>query len=78
MVSLNKLIDIVSEHALFFEMFEKMRAILLYRFAAHKQIGTHRRQKFDLFYVKFSAEVNEVTLFFSKQQEVAKKWLKLK
>ena len=51
------------EHALFFKMFEKTQAIFLYWFAAQQQIGTLRRQKFGLFYVEFSAEVNELSLF---------------
>ena len=31
-----------------------------------------------MFYSKFSSEFNELSLRFLKQQEVAKKWLKLK
>ena len=55
-----------------------MQAISLYWFAAQQQTSTSRRQKNDLFDPKFSAEFNELSLKFSKQQEVAKKCLKLK
>ena len=44
-------------HALFLKTFEKMQAISL-------QTSTLTRQKFDLFYAKFSAEFNEISLFF--------------
>ena len=43
-----------------------------------KLLGILKRQKLGLFYVKFSAEFHQLSLFFYKQQEVAKKWLKLK
>ena len=60
-----------------------MLTILLYWFAAQytsaqQQTSTLRRQKIGFFYVKFSAEFNGLNLFFYKQQEVVKKWLKLK
>ena len=45
-------------------MFEKTQAISLYWFAAQQQISTSRRQKFDVFYSKFSAEFNEFSLKF--------------
>ena len=54
-----------------------MQPISLYWFAAQQQTSTLRGQKCDLFYVKFSAKFNELSLFFKKQQEVAEKWLKL-
>ena len=41
-----------------------MQAISLYWFAAHQQTSTLRQQKFGLFYVEFSAEFNELNLFF--------------
>ena len=50
-----------------------MQAILLYWFAAQQQTSILRWQKIDLFYVKFNAEFNEVSLFFQKQQKVTKK-----
>ena len=43
-----------------------MQAILQYWFAAQQQASTFRRQKFDLFYLKFSAEFNELSLSFYK------------
>ena len=55
-----------------------MQAILLYWFAAQKQSSTLSGQKIGLFYVKFSAEFNKRSLFFYRQQEGAKQWLKLK
>ena len=55
-----------------------MPLILLYWFGAQQQTSTFRPQKCGCFYVKFSAESNELGLIFQKQQEVAKKWLKLK
>ena len=55
-----------------------MQAISLYWFAAQQQTRTLRRQKLDFFYVKFSAEINERSLFLQKQQELAKKRLKQK
>ena len=41
-----------------------MQAISLYWFAGQQQNSTLTRQKFSLFYAKFSAEFNEITLFF--------------
>ena len=41
-----------------------MQAILLYWFAAQQQTSTLRRQKIGLFYLKFNAEFNELSLFF--------------
>ena len=58
-----------------------MQVISLYWFAAQQQASTLRRQKTGLLYVKFNAEINELSLFLKKkkkQQKVAKKWLKLK
>ena len=54
-----------------------MQAILLYWFAAQQQISTFRQKTFDLLYLKFSAEFNELNLNYLKRQEMAKKWLKL-
>ena len=55
---------------MFFKNFEKMQVISLYWFAAQQKTSTLRRQKIGLFDVKL--------LFFWKQQEMTKKWLKLK
>ena len=55
-----------------------MQPILIYWFAAQQQTSTSRRQKFDLFYPKFSSKFNELSRKLRKQQEVAKKGLKLK
>ena len=41
-----------------------MQAILLHWFAAQQQPSTPRRQKISLFDVKFSADFNELGLFF--------------
>ena len=41
-----------------------MQAISLYWFAAQQQLSTVRRQNSALFYVKFNAEFNELSLFF--------------
>ena len=48
----------------FFKSFEKMQANLLYWFAAQRQTSTSIRQKVHLFYVKFSAKFNKLSLFF--------------
>ena len=63
-----------------FKIFEKMQAISLYWFATQQQTSTFRWEKscFTLFYLKLSAELNELNFNLQKQQEVAKKWLKLK
>ena len=55
-----------------------MPPVSLYWFAAQQQTSTVRPQKYGCFYVKFSAESNGFGLFFLKQQEVAKKWLRRK
>ena len=47
-----------------FKNFEKRQAILLYWFAAQQQTSTLGWQKFAFFYAKFSAEFNEISLFF--------------
>ena len=39
-----------------------MNVISLYWFAAKQQTSTFRRQKFGLFYLEFSAEINKVIL----------------
>ena len=49
---------------LFFKSFEKMQAILLNWLAAQHQTSTSRLQKLDLFYPKFSAKFNELSLTF--------------
>ena len=46
-----------------------MQAISLYWFAAQQQTSTLTRQKPGFFYAKLSAEFNQVSLFFWKQQE---------
>ena len=43
-----------------------MQAISLCWFAAQQQTNTLRRPKIGLFYVKFNAEFNELSLFFLK------------
>ena len=48
----------------FLKIFEKMQAISLHWFAVQRQTNILRQQKFGLFYVKFSAESNELSLFF--------------
>ena len=50
----------------------------MYWFAAQQQNSTSKRQKFYFFYPKFSSEFSELSLKFQKQEEMAKKWLKLK
>ena len=45
-------------------MFEKTKAILLYWFAAQQQTSRYRPKKFDLIYVKISAEFNELIFKF--------------
>ena len=40
-----------------------------------QQTSTFRRQKFGLFYLKFSEKLNEIILNLEKQQEGAKKVL---
>ena len=49
---------------MFFKIFEKTQVILRFWFAAQQQISTSRRQKFDLFYPKFSEEFNDLSLKF--------------
>ena len=41
-----------------------MQAILLLWFAAQQQASTLRRQKINLFYVKFSVQFDELNLSF--------------
>ena len=43
-----------------FRIFEKLKAIWLYWFAAGQQSGTFRCQKFELFFLEFSRELNEL------------------
>ena len=62
------------ERALFSTRFENMPPIS----QQQPQTSTLKPQKSGCFYVKFSPEFNELGLFFVKQPEVAKKWLKLK
>ena len=45
-----------------------MQVISLYWFAAQQQASTLRRQKTGLLYVKFNAEINELSLFFKKKK----------
>ena len=45
-----------------FIIVENKKVISLYRFAAQQQTSACRQQKFDLFYQKFSAELNDFTL----------------
>ena len=45
----------------------------LYWFAAQWKTSTLRRQNFGLFYVKFSAEFNELSVFYKSNR----KWQKL-
>ena len=44
------------------KIFEKMQVVSLYWFAAQQQTSTSRRQKFDLFDLKFSTEFSELSL----------------
>ena len=55
-----------------------MQPIFLHWFATQQQTSTSKQRKFDLFYPKFSPDLNEVSQAFQNRQEVAKKWLKLK
>ena len=55
-----------------------MQAMLLCWFAAQQQTKTVRRQKFGLFYVKFNAEFNKLSLFFLKPTGTAQKMVKIK
>ena len=48
--------------ALCFKILEKVKVISLYWFRAQQQTSTFRGQTFGLFYLKFSAEFNELTL----------------
>ena len=50
----------------------------MYWFAAEQQTSTFKWQKFGLFYLKFSAEFNELSLKYWRRQEVTKIWLELK
>ena len=42
-----------------FQIFEKVKVISLYWFAAQQETITFRRQKFGLFYLEFSTDFNE-------------------
>ena len=68
---LNILICSVIAHTSFFKIFEKMRVISLYWFAAQQQNSSLRRQKYSLFRSKFSVESNEYVPSFFKEQKVA-------
>ena len=57
---------------------EKTLAISLDWFAVEQQTSKSRPQKFDLCYLKFSAEFNEFNRKLQKRQEAAKKLLELK
>ena len=50
-----------------------MQAISLYWFAALRKTSSFRQQKIWLFYLQFSAEFNDLSLYFQRQQEMAKK-----
>ena len=43
-----------------------------------EESGRSRREKFDLLFLKFSAECNGLGLIFHANQEITKSWLKLK
>ena len=60
-----------------FQNFEKIQAISLYWFTAQQQTSRLTRQKIGLFYVNIHAEFSELSIFFLKQQEVAKKYQKM-
>ena len=52
-----------------------MQAISSYWFAAQQQTSTLTRQKFGFFYLKFSAEFNEISFFLKatgSDQKMAK------
>ena len=60
MIKFKKVLDTfyqltLSAPTVFFLIFEKTQANLLYWFATQHQVDTSRRQNFDLFYQKFSA-----------------------
>ena len=55
-----------------------MKAVSLYWFPAQQQTSTLRRKKNDFFDVKFNANFKELSVFFLRQQEGAKRWLELK
>ena len=61
-----------------FKLILKTQLISVYWFAGQQQTSTRRTQKIDLYYQRFIPEFNELGLSFWKQQEVTKKWLKLK
>ena len=63
---------------LFSKIFEKIKAILLYWFAAQQQTSTLTRQKKIFFYSKFSAEFSEISLFFLKTTGRGQKMAKTK
>ena len=55
-----------------------MQTISLYWFAAQQQTSTLTRQKSGFFYAKFSAEFNEISLFFLKATGRVQKTAKTK
>ena len=55
-----------------------MQTISLYWFAAQQQTSTLARQKSRFFYAKFSAEFNEISLFFLKATGRGQKTAKTK
>ena len=54
-----------------------MQVISLYWFAAQQQASTLRRQKTGLLYVKFNAEINELSLFFKKKKKATESGQKM-
>ena len=48
----------------FWNLLEKVLANSLYWFATHHQSSLFRKEKLRLFYLKFSAEFNEISLNF--------------
>ena len=62
----------------FIKIYEETQTLWLYWFAAQQQTSRSRRQRFSLFYQKLSVKFNQLSLWVQTQQEVVKKWLKLK
>ena len=57
-----RLVSLTSRDRTAFKIFEEINVISLCWFAAQQQISTFTRQKCDLFYPKFSAKFNELSL----------------
>ena len=62
----------------FLNILKKRQLLSLYWFAAQQHISTIRNQKLDPFYLKFRAELNKFIFRVEKQEEQARKLLKLR